>query len=723
MDKVLTDNDPWLESLVWLCEHYQLRRHPQQLLAGLPLEGGQLCANTFTRAASQAGFDISRRPLAEANSAVLPLLASNQQGQPLLITGLTADTATILLAADNMAEKTLPRTQLEQQLQGAELWWLAPQRVTDARAELLAASSPRHWLLQAIVEVKPWYRDLLLASLVINILALIVPLFTMNVYDRVVPNQAFHTLWVLSAAVAVAIVFDWLLRKARSRLTDLAGREIDVKISSMLYAKVLGMTLESRPASAGAFAKQVQEFDSVREFLTSATLNTAIDLPFSLLFLLLIFWLGGPMVLIPIAAVVVLIALSFYLKEKIKETIEESGRLSTQRQAILIEQVQLLADTKQNNAEGQSQRRWEQTVAALSDWQNQSREYSNTLSYTVMNVQHLVTVGLILTGVYRISEGLLSMGGLIAIVMLSGRAASAINQLSILLMRYEQTRSAIAGLETVMQTPQEQHPQQATETKQFDGAIKLSHVCFHYPEKELAVLDDINLAINAGERVGIIGPAGAGKSTLMALLAHQLRPGSGRIEYSGIEASQWPVSALRDQCGWVGQQPLLMFGSILDNISFGLSTLNTQQLSHAIEASGINRFVDRLENGLETPVGELGMALSGGQRQAVALARALVRQPALLLLDEPTSAMDTALEQQVLAGLRQQPASTGMIIASHRPALLQLCDRLIVLEGGRIIDDGPTAQILTRQAAPKPRTRRVQSVKIAPRPDKGGQHE
>lgn len=603
---------------------------------------------------------------------------------------------------------------------GGEPWLIAPQKVTDKRAELLASAPPQHWLLQAILEVKPWYRDLLLASLVINVLALVVPLFTMNVYDRVVPNQAFHTLWVLSAAVVVAVIFDWLLRKARSRLTDLAGREIDVKISSLLYAKVLGMQLENRPSSAGAFAKQIQEFDSVREFLTSATLNTAIDLPFSVLFLVLIFWLGGPMVLIPIAAVLVLIGLSFLLQQKLKGTIEESGRLSTQRQAMLIEQIQLLADTKQHNAEGQSQRRWEQTVAALSDWQNQSREYSNTLSYTVMNTQHLVTVGLIVAGVYRISEGLLSMGGLIAIVMLSGRAASAINQLSILLMRYQQTLTAIEGLETVMQMPQERHPQQSTAAKEFDGAIGLSHVNFNYPEKELAVLDDISLKVNAGERIGIVGPAGAGKSTLLAILAHQLRPSSGRIEFSGVEASQWPVSALREQCGWVGQQPLLMFGSILDNISFGLTTVNTQQLGHAIEASGISRFVDRLENGLETQVGELGLALSGGQRQSVALARALVREPKVLLLDEPTSAMDAQLEQQVLVGLKRQPASTGMIIASHRPALLQLCDRLIVLEGGRIVDDGPAAQILSRQAAPKkPRARRVSSVTLTSRPDKG----
>jgi type I secretion system LssB family ATPase len=730
MDKALLKNDPWLSSLYWFSQHYGLRRHPQQLLAGLPLVGGCLDANIFARAASQAGFDSHRACVTALKPDTLPALAQihlpgsdeNSAAEPVIVTALTANNVTFLQASANMSECQLSRDLFEHAIM-APLWWLAPSKVTDPRSENLAPSKQKHWLLQAIIEAKPWYRDLLIASLVINIVALAVPLFTMNVYDRVVPNQAFDTLWVLSSGVAIAIVFDWLLRKARSRLTDMAGRQIDVKISSILYSKVLGMTLENRPQSSGAFAKQIQEFDSVRDFLTSATLNTAIDLPFTGLFLLLIFWLGGPMVLVPIIAIMSLIGLSWLVQKKLKGTIEESSRLSTQRQAILFEQLQLLEDTKQNNAEGQSQQRWEQTVAALSDWQTKGRDYSNTLSYTVMNAQHFVTIGLITSGVYRISEGLLSMGGLIAIVMLSGRAASAVNQLSMLLVRYEQTRTAIAGLETVMQTPQEQHPAQAMEQKEFSGAIELRNVIFNYPDKESAVLEDISVKIKPGERVGLIGSAGAGKSTLLALLAYQYRSSGGAIYFDGIEAQQWPVNALRQQCGWVGQQPQLLFGSVLDNIAFGATQLDKTLLAQVIEASGIALFADRLDSGLETQVGELGRCLSGGQRQSVALARALVRQPALLLLDEPTSAMDRTLENQVLAGLRQQPQSCGMIIASHKPKLLQLCSRVIVLEKGRVIADGPTAQIMAQQQSnnlsgpsddPSPRNNkhRVRSVTV-----------
>lgn len=703
MDKALLDSDPWLAALYWLTNHYGLRRHPQQLLSGLPLQQGKLCADILERAASQAGLDVNPQPLKRFDkdffdSNHLPMLVQLNNGEPAIITHFHGDKISVLIPGSEMQERQLKLASLPSEL-GEQAWWLAPHRVTDARAEHLAPSKPKHWLWQAIIEAKPWYRDLLLASLVINILALVVPLFTMNVYDRVVPNQAFDTLWVLASGVTVAIIFDWLLRQARSKLTDMAGRQIDVKISSMLYAKVLGMTLENRPQSAGAFAKQIQEFDSVRDFLTSATLNTAIDLPFTALFLLLIFWLGGPMVFVPVAAIFILLTLSWALQKKLKNTIEESSRLSTQRQASLIEQLQLLTDTKQNNAEGTSQRRWEQTVAALSDWQIKSREYSNTLSYSVMNAQHFVTIGLILTGVYRISEGLLSMGGLIAIVMLSGRAASAINQLSMLLMRYEQTRTAIDGLEAVMTLPQEQHPDQAMERKDFSGGIEVRHLSFQYPDTEKVVLEDISFKIAPGERVGLIGSAGAGKSTLLALLAYQYRPSSGQIYFDQIEAPQWPINAIRKSCGWVGQQPALAFGSVLDNIFFGLQQIDKQTLAQVLKATGIERFADRLSNGLETPVGELGRNLSGGQRQSVALARAMIRKPSLLLLDEPTSAMDRKLEDHVIEGLKTMPDDCGMIIASHKPRLLQLCDRIIVVDKGRMIADGPAALVLAQQSS------------------------
>ncbi|WP_439136181.1 ABC transporter transmembrane domain-containing protein, partial [Pseudomaricurvus sp.] len=540
MDKDLLNNDPWLASLYWLTGHFGLRRHPQQLLAGLPLDNKKLNADLFPRAAEQIGLDVDRQPMLPVQTERLPVMTIDKQGMPVLIVSCDLKNIVLLKPSNTgMVEEVLPRSKLEQRFESPSkntVWSVAAQRVTDQRADELTPGKPRHWLIQAMLEAKPWYRDLVIASLVINVLALIIPLFTMNVYDRVVPNQAFDTLWVLAVGAAFALLFDWLLRKARSSLTDMAGRQIDVKISSMLYGKVLGMKLENRPQSAGAFAKQIQEFDSVREFLTSATLTTAIDLPFTFLFLGLIAWLGGPMVLVPITGVVLLLTLSWFLQKKIKGTLEESSRLSTHRQALLIEQLQLLPDTKQHNAEGAALRRWEQTVSSLSDWQNRGRDYSNTLSYTIMNMQNLVIIGLIITGVYRISEGLMTMGGLIAVVMLSGRAASAINQLAMLLMRYEQTRTAVDGLESVMALPQEQHPQQTMSRKDFSGKTELRHASFSYPEHNQAALEDINLSIQPGECVGVMGAAGAGKSTLLALLAGQYIPTKGQVFYDGIES-------------------------------------------------------------------------------------------------------------------------------------------------------------------------------------------
>lgn len=704
---IATEQDCWLQVLSWLCQHYQILRHPDQLLMGQALEAGKLTAEQFSLAAQAAGFDCYQTTLSDLEAGSVPAVLVGLNQIPAVITSIDDHQLTLVNPGDNSEYSCGIADLLDQ-----PVWLLAPKKITDSRADNLAFEKPEHWLWQAIRSVKPWYRDLLLASFVVNVLALVVPLFTMNVYDRVVPNQAFNTLWVLSLGVFIAISFDWLLRKARSRLTDKAGREIDVKISGQIFAKVLGMSLIHRPASAGAFAKQIQEFDSVREFLTSATLTTIIDLPFTLLFLLIIAWLGGPMVLVPIAALGILLFLSWVLQKKLKTTIEESSRLSTQRQAMLIEQLQLLDDTKQLNAEGVAQNQWQQTISALSDWQNAGRDISNTLSYSVMNVQHLVTVGLIAMGVFRISEGLLSMGGLIAIVMLSGRAASAINQLSILLMRYQQTRAAIEGLDVVMQLPQERSPNQAMADKEFSGTVELRSASFRYPDQPSDVLADINVIISGGERVGVIGAAGAGKTTLLNVFSGQYQASGGQVYFDGVESHQWPLRSLRKVTGWVGQLPQLRFGSILENIIQGLDKVDKSNLARSLQASGFQLFSDRLDNGLETQVGELGRNLSGGQRQSVCLARALIREPKLLILDEPTSAMDQQLEQAVIDGLGNLPKDTGFIIASHKPQLLQLCQRIIVLDRGRIIADGDTQEILAQQVAGGRGNNRVRSVKV-----------
>ncbi len=679
-----SDHDLWLNSVRWFCHYYNAPCHNASIMAGLPLVDGQLNTELFGRACQQAELEAIAVSVKSPDLINLPAVAIDTQNKPLIIISLEQQQIQFIdLTAGEAIERCNLAT-LTPRLSGH--YWLVNQpRAKDPRVETLHKSRPAHWLRQAINEVKPWYRDLLLASVFINLLALVVPLFTMNVYDRVVPNQAFNTLWTLAAGVTIALIFDWILRKSRSQITDMAGRQIDNKLSSTLMQRVLGMRLENRPQSVGAFARQIQEFDSVREFFTSVTLVAVVDLPFTLLFLLLIGWLGGIMMAVPIIAMMALIILSFMLKGKIQESLDQSSRLSTQRHVELLENLTHLDEFKQNNAQGECQRRWEQTIASLSDWQIRSRQLSNLVSHSIVSSQQLVSVSLIIIGVYQIAQGLLSMGGLIAIVMLSGRAASAINQFSMLLLRYEQCRSAIEGVDQVMALPQESQPQQQTSQTQFKGGVELQNVSFTYSEQPHPALCDINLLIQPGERVGIIGNAGAGKSTLMALLAGQQQPTQGQISFDGIDSRLWPLSLIRSHTGWLAQSTRLIFGSIYQNITLGSVLQDDEQLRSVVRLAGLDMHLERLPNGLETQVGENGMALSGGQRQSVALARALYRAPNLLLLDEPTTGLDQPAQGRLIQRLFEQPRGATLVICSHQPALLRHCDRLLVLERGKIV--------------------------------------
>ncbi|MGY5450181.1 type I secretion system permease/ATPase [Agarivorans sp. MS3-6] len=693
----MEQQDLWLNSIECLCAHFGQGYSRLTIVRGLPLENGELTADLFARACQHAQLNASPINFKQAQGLNAPIVVVDQNQQLRIVTTINKQTVSYFEVDEPETLKQQTRATFTTEVT-KQAWLVTPQLTNDPRVEQLHKSKPRHWVFSAIDEVKPWYRDLLLASIFINLLALVVPLFTMNVYDRVVPNQAFNTLWTLAAGVSVALIFDWLLRKARSNITDMAGKQIDSTLSASIMEKVLGMKLENKPQSVGAFSRQIQDFDSVREFFTSITLVTLVDLPFTLFFLVLIAWLGGTMMLVPLAVLLALLAFSMFMKSRIATSMEESAKLSTQRQAELFESLTSLTELKQFNAEGSSQKRWEQTTSQMADWQIRSRHLSNLVSHSIVSSQQIVTICLIVTGVYRISEGLLSMGGLIAIVMLSGRAAGAINQLSMLILRYQQCRAAITGLEQVMALPQEHQSQQLVQQGSFKGKIAFDKVSFSYPEQSFSALNDIELQVLSGERLGIIGNAGSGKSTLMALMAGQYGASSGQIVFQDIDSSMWPPSVLREQIGWLGQQPNLVFGSVVQNIILGRHQLDEQKLAWAIAQSGLQNHLERLSNGLETQVGERGLLLSGGQRQAVALARALYRQPKLLLLDEPISGLDQNNQNLIKQCLSQLPRDMTLVISSHQQSILSICDRIIVLDRGHIIANDKPSVILGLQA-------------------------
>lgn len=646
---------------------------------------------------------------------LLPFVVQYQQ-QLAIVDAFTNESASVYLA-DEKQQRTISISELS----GAILL-VSTEQLADRRAQDLLPQAQVHWLKKAILQARPWYRDLLFASLVVNLLALLVPLFTMNVYDRVVPNQAMDTLWVLSIGVTIALIFDWLLRNARAKITDMAGRQIDVTVSTDLYRKVMGMKLGQRPQSVGAFAKQLQEVDTVRDFLTSATLVTLVDLPFTLLFLGLIAWLGGALVFIPIIALVTLCVVAVMSRGKITESISEAGRLSSQRQAQLIESLQLLTELKQKNQEAFFVRRWQQLVGQLADHNIRARDVSSSLNHLLMLAQYLVTVALLIWGVSRIGEGLLSMGGMIAITMLSGRAAQSMGQIALLLLRYSQTKAAVVGLDGIMALAQENQQHRFTELT-FTGAMRLQDVNFSYRDQTQAALQQLSLSVKPGERIAILGACGSGKSTLLSMLAGQLDASAGLLYYDDIERERWPLAHLRSHIGWLSQNPQLLWGTILENITCGQAVDNETELRQLVTSLGINEFLSGLSNGLQSPVGEGGLALSGGQRQLIALARTMMNTPLWLLLDEPTSAMDEAMQQRVVHTLARLPRTRGFILATHKPTLLNICDRVLVMERGKIILDQPRAEFVANSfGANKPQsTAPKRQIVITPKdnPQKG----
>ena len=658
-------------------------------------ENGHLDAPALLSSMNEHGVELIESS-AKALHGELPTslcLAHTITGRVVVITGFSENQAILAMPSVDLldvdeadrhctAENVLPLSAIK------TLWVARVLDPSDQRAKELHAVGQHHWLWQALRGQRAWYRDLIVASVLVNILALVIPLFTMNVYDRVVPNQATETLWVLVSVVLIVLLFDWLLRGARARITDHAGRHIDVTVSARLYEKLLGMELRHRPQSAAVFTKQVQEFDAVRDFLTSATLVALVDLPFSLLFITLILWLGGAMFIVPLLAMVLLGGYAWMLRGRVAQAIESGARFSSQRQAMLLETLQNLPEVKQSGLLSLNRKRWRNLVEALADNAIDSRDAVNALSHAIAVTQNLVTVFLIIFGVYRIAAGDLSMGGLIAVVMLSGRMAGTVNQVAMLLLRGQQMKTALSALDSIMALPQENQNAAHFGAQRFDGNVRLEKATFHWPGTQSAALKDIELTIRPGERIGLCGASGSGKSTLLALLAAQVSPDAGRILFSGVERDLWPQKKLREDIAWCGQSPGLFWGSVLDNITAGRDTLDEKRLLQVLRDAGVDRFLAALENGLQSPVGESGRALSGGQRQAVALARTLLTNANLYLLDEPTSAMDQHMEQQVFAGLARLPKEATLIIATHRPALLALCDRIVVLESGQIKADG-----------------------------------
>ncbi|PSW20759.1 type I secretion system permease/ATPase [Photobacterium sanctipauli] len=725
-------NDPLLAALTLVCRHYGQHCSAKSLTAGLPLPDGILTPHLFPRAASNAGLSAIQEniPLSQLSPLLLPavVLMENRQACVVLDINPQSQQAHVALNVsgesrhenhyENKHENNhkfikqwLPINELEKQFLNT-LFLLKKPYQFDERSPISSESADKagsHWFWDTIWQSKAIYRDVFIASILLNLFAVALPLFTRLVYDKIVPNQAFDSLWVLVSGMAVILCFDLLLKVLRNYFIDIAGKKSDILMSSAIYSKAISLKSAARPPSVGAFARHLQEFEAIRELFTSSTIAAAIDLPFALFFILVIWLIAGPLVIIPIAAVLILIVYSLIVQKPLQTSIEEGSKLASQKQANLVESLFGFETVKLFNASSQFQYKWEQAVAHMANWGIKSRRLTDSVGSVASTTQQGVSIAVIVFGVYLIAAGELSVGGLIATSMLTSRAIAPMVQLSQLSTRYQQAKSAMGIINQLMASPSELNPQQGyLSSVSLSGAICCDHLSFSYPSSSAPLqgakdtssstkaLDGISLTIQPGEKVAIIGKIGSGKSTLLRLIMGLYPPTDGAIRLNNTDIHQFNPVDIRHQIGCVPQDIVLFFGSIRDNIILGQPQASEQAIQRACEQSGVSHFIQHEPSGLNRQIGENGNQLSGGQKQAIAIARALVSQPNILLLDEPTSSMDNRAEQHFKRYLTSLDKHHTLLLFSHKSSMLEVVDRIIVLDRGKVVADGDREHVLNQ---------------------------
>ncbi len=693
---ITANNDAVLDSLLFLARHHGRPMEAGQLVAGIPLPEGRITENELAECAARAGLAVTPSDLSgeQVRASMLPALILCDSGESIAV----------MHREGNRFECVVPGVSGSNWLEAEKLaseypgrWnFVRPVFHFDVRSLLYHLPKPRRWFWDVFQANKQIYTWALLATALINLLAIVIPFYTMAVYDRVIPNHALDSLWVLTAAVVTVTIFDLVNKLLRSYLLEAAARKADVALSSNIFAHSLRLRAASRPASGGVLANVVRDFETVRDFFTSTTLTLLGDLPFMLLFLAVIALLGGWMVLVPVILIPLALGVAWTIRKPLGSVINDNMKESAARTAHLFEVMNGLDTIKGLGAEAWARRKWEGLTVMLANNGLKMREIAALGNNTVAMLTGLTTILLVMFGAMQVSANEMTLGQLIAITMLAGRAVAPASQIAGLMIRWEQTKIALHALDKVMESPVDGGAGNL-HLPALKGHIELRDVQFAYPNSP-PLLRSVNLKIQPGEKIGFIGRIGSGKSTLMRLLLNIYSPEQGAVLIDGLSVGQIDPLSLRRQIGYVPQDVTLFHGDIKENILLGANDVSDPQLLEAVKLACLEESLAQFPQGLATEVGERGERLSGGQRQAVAIARALARRPRLLLMDEPSSMMDPATENLLIRNLRGMQDIT-LLLVTHRMAMLPLVDRLVVLDQGRVMLDGPRDEVLKRLQA------------------------
>ncbi|MCB1782412.1 MAG: type I secretion system permease/ATPase [Alphaproteobacteria bacterium] len=691
--------EPLLACLSQLCSHYGHAQSPDSLVAGLAYDENGMGPSLFCEAARRVGISASpiKKPqITSIPSAILPCVLILHDAQACLLTNIDKEKGKAqVFIPETGALGTVSIQKLQNDYAGYAIY-------THPEAEFIhpehrhEVDASHHWFWGEVRRNASIYALMIAGSLFINLFALVSPLFVMNVYDRVIPNNAIETGWALGLGALAAFVFDFVFRTMRGYLIDFAGRRIDVIAARRIYDQVLDMKLAGRPAASGAFANMLRDFDSVREFFTSATITALVDLPFSIVFLFFVYKLGGSVAFIIVGIIAIVCFAGYLIQMRLKKLVRRSIKSSESKHALLVETIHALETIKAAGADGRFRARYSQYVGDNANTSCRSRFWSSLAVNIATFFQQSASVIIILTGMYLVQSGDLTMGGLIASVILGSRALGPIGSVANIITRYHQAGGALKTLNGIMGSPVERPPEQKfLHRPNLKGAIAFDKVSFAYPgASKNAALEDISFTIQPGEKVGIIGRIGSGKSTIARLMMKLYEPQKGTILIDETDIRQIDPADLRRNFAYIAQDVILFQGSIRDNIAAGKIHAAEDEILAAAKASGAHEFIARHPMGFDAPVGEQGAGLSGGQRQAIAMARAFLGNPQVLICDEPTNAMDTQAEQAFSDYIRNHTAGKTFVLVTHKHNMLPLVDRLILLHQGKIIMDGPRDEVI-----------------------------
>lgn len=700
IDQEQARQDPFLSCLVMVAHILGIPLQLSALRVGFAIDDdGRIPKASYPDLSAKHGLisTWSKTLPSKLPNYVLPAIVPMSDGRACVLVSISGKLASVYMPESGLQSLNIPLPELDALSTGETL--VIKPAVKHSEFHLTPFKGKAfNWFWSALWRFKHFYFDAMLATVVANILTLAAIFFTMNVYNRVVPTQAYTSLWTLTIGTVIAIGLEFAMRWLKARLVDLGGKRADLAINSTLLREIMSIRLEHKPQSIGIFASSMRDFEALRDFFSSTSLVTLSELPFVLLFMILIWLVGGPIVWVPLVIIPILIVIGLLAQRPLMTAIRSNMKESGDRQTVLVESLLNMEMLKVHNAQGYLQRRWEQANLASADSYKKTRVLTNTIMGITTTAQQLVTVGMVTLGVYLIHANQLSLGGLIACVMLSGRAIAPLGSIMSLAARYQQAVTSLETLDGLMKRPRDRDSEKKyVVLDDIQGALRVEDVDFSYPgEHKIPVINKLSFAVAAGEQIAVLGRVGSGKTTMLRLIAGLYEPAAGSIRVDEVDIKQIDPTDLRSRIGYVGQDSQLFMGTLRENLVLSDTWISDTQIIEVLQKIDLYHLVSSHPRGLDMLLTEAGGGLSGGQRQLLAIARMVLRNPSFVFMDEPTSAMDQTTEARIIKVLAEWLKGRTVVLSTHRPQLLAWVNKIMVMEKGTVVAFGPRDEMLKK---------------------------